>query len=70
MSNIYIENIEEIRAIEEENHCDIGVACDIYDMRHGLTHDSRARAELKQHCGLPMSVHDREALKKERRQGK
>lgn len=63
--NIYIENMEEIRAIEKEKKCDIGVACDIYDMRHGLSHDSRARAELKAHCGLPLSEHDREALRGE-----
>ena len=63
MKNIYIENLKEIQDIEKENSCDIGVACDIYDMRHGLSHDSRARAELKQHCGLPLSMHDTEALK-------
>ena len=61
--NIYIQNIAEIRKIESEEHCDIGVACDIYDHRHCLEHDSKARAELKKYCGLPLSKHDQEALR-------
>ena len=63
--NKYMENLAEIREIEQENRCDLGVALDIYDQRHGLAHDSRARAELKAHCGLPLSEHDREALRGE-----
>lgn len=58
--NIYIQNDKEIKAIcagENDQHreYDVGVGLDIYDQRHGLPHDSKARAKYMVWLGIPMS---------------
>ena len=67
MKNIYIENDAEINAIcagenAEKRKYDVAVGMDIFDKRRGLKYDAKARAEYKQHCGLPLSVKDKEML--------
>lgn len=66
-NNIYIKNHEEIKAIcagdnAEKRKYDVSVGMDIFDKRHGLKHDGKARAEYKQFCGLPLSVRDKDLL--------
>ena len=67
MKNIYIQNHEEIKAIcagknDEGRKYDANVGLDIFDKRRGLKYDGKARAEYKQHCGLPLSARDKELL--------
>ena len=67
MKNIYIENDAEIKAIcagenAEKRKYDVAVGMDIFDKRRGLKHDSKARAEYKQFCGLPLSIRDKDLL--------
>lgn len=65
--NRYIQNHAEIKAIcagknDEGRKYDVGVGMDIYDKKHGLKYDGKARAEYKQFCGLPLSVKDKDLL--------
>ena len=65
--NIYIKNHEEIKAIcagknDEGRKYDVNVGLDIYDNKHDLTHDEKARAEYKQFCSLPLSVDEKKLL--------
>lgn len=67
MKNIYIQNHEEIKAIcagqnDEGRKYDVSIGMDIFDKRRGLKYDGKARAEYKRHCGLPLSVKDKELL--------
>lgn len=67
MKNIYIQNHEEIKAIcagknDEKRKYDVNVGLDIYDSKHGLKRNDKARAEYKQFCGLPLSVRDKDLL--------
>lgn len=67
MKNIYIQNHEEIKAIcagqnDEGRKYDVSIGMDIFDKRRGLKYDGKARAEYKQFCGLPLSIHDKDLL--------
>ena len=67
MKNIYIQNHEEIKAIcagknDEGRKYDVNVGLDIFDKRHNIKYDGKARAEYKQFCGLPLSVRDKDLL--------
>ena len=55
--NIYIENHKEILAIsEKENAGGIGNALDMYDNRHGLSRDFKARKAYYEHFSYPVPV--------------
>lgn len=67
MANIYIENHEEIKRIcagenDEKRKYDVAVGMDIFDKKHGLKYNAKARAEYKKFCGLPLSAKDKELI--------
>ena len=67
MKNIYIQNHAEIKAIcagknDEGRKYDVSIGMDIFDKRRGLKYDGKARGGVKQFCGLPLSVRDKDLL--------
>lgn len=73
--SIYIENDQEMREICRGNcpagdwQYDVSVGFEIFDQRHGLKYDMRARAEYKEFCKLPLSFDEDRLLHPEKYEG-